>query len=224
MPIGPVLKKAREGRRLSQEDLAKMMKVSKAAVSKWESEKTTPSRRRIADLAYALGLPVDELRDLADHRSNGGMTVQTDSPQPSRPNEPDLYVRRVDPGTMRFQTVETPRDVPVLGTNPRGRAGDFEMGEETGAFVRRPPALLGRADIRAFYTNNGDLLFLETMRPPRPGDTVVAVMKAAAGWAPAYMRTLISLSGAKIILQGIELEAAKVDLVYRVMSMADLFA
>ena len=57
--FGRQLQKFRKSRGWSQEQIATILNVTKQAVSKWESEKSSPSERNIATYAYLLGVPVE---------------------------------------------------------------------------------------------------------------------------------------------------------------------
>lgn len=51
-----------KGRGMEQQDLAKKLGVAPSSVSDWVQGKTHPRRKRLPDIADALGVPVDELR------------------------------------------------------------------------------------------------------------------------------------------------------------------
>lgn len=59
--VGKNIKKAREGRGLTQEDLAERLNVTRQAVSNWENEKTQPSIEMLNQLALVLEVSVEEL-------------------------------------------------------------------------------------------------------------------------------------------------------------------
>ena len=61
MKIGSIIKKQRQARDLTQEQLAEYLNVSVSAVSQWESGKTKPLRKIRKLLAQVLGCTVDEL-------------------------------------------------------------------------------------------------------------------------------------------------------------------
>ncbi len=58
---GAMIKRLREGRKLTQQQLAKLMGVSDKAVSKWETGRGYPDITLIEPLAAALGVSVIEL-------------------------------------------------------------------------------------------------------------------------------------------------------------------
>ena len=81
MTIGETIQRLRTKRRLSQEQLAELVGVSRQAVSKWELNAALPDTDKLVPLARALGVSVDEL--LGNVSENGV------SATPSRSGPPD---------------------------------------------------------------------------------------------------------------------------------------
>lgn len=218
--------RARTQAKLSQTTLAEQLGIKKPAISKWENGKGVPRIERAQLIAQLLHISAEDL--IAHIEQHALKRSKTMAPPHAKP---DTAVQAVDRTKALIQTEDTKRDVPQLGINPRAEVGDFEMGVETGAFVRRPAALSGRDDVRALRTKSGDLLFLESekVRPPREGDDVAVVMKSDGEWAPAYLRRMKSITDETILLDRsgasdeVELKLEDVARIYRVLSMADLF-
>ncbi len=63
MKIGSIIKKQRQARDLTQEQLAEYLNVSVSAVSQWESGKTVPDIATILSLANFFSITLDELFD-----------------------------------------------------------------------------------------------------------------------------------------------------------------
>ena len=61
MSFGERLKKEREQKGWSQEELATKIHVSRQSVSKWETGKNYPSIEVIIDLSDLFGITIDEL-------------------------------------------------------------------------------------------------------------------------------------------------------------------
>ena len=61
MSYAKIIKTARLNRKLSQEELARLVGVTKGAVSQWESGESAPARRNQKALANALGINPAEL-------------------------------------------------------------------------------------------------------------------------------------------------------------------
>lgn len=84
MTIGETIQRLRTKRRLSQEQLAELVGVSRQAVSKWELNAALPDTDKLVPLARALGVSVDEL--LGNVSENGVSAT----PSPERPpRQPD---------------------------------------------------------------------------------------------------------------------------------------
>ena len=84
MTIGETIQRLRTKRRLSQEQLAELVGVSRQAVSKWELNAALPDTDKLVPLARALGVSVDEL--LGNVSENG----VSEAPSPERPHrQPD---------------------------------------------------------------------------------------------------------------------------------------
>ena len=61
MTLGEQIRAAREGKNLSQEELAEYMGVSRQAVSKWENDISCPDIMMLPQLADFFHVSVDEL-------------------------------------------------------------------------------------------------------------------------------------------------------------------
>ena len=56
---GEMIRKAREGKGLTQVELGQQLSTSNGTISRWENEHTEPSFRQVNDLIIALSLPAD---------------------------------------------------------------------------------------------------------------------------------------------------------------------
>ena len=63
MTFGEKFKQARQNAKLSQEELAVKISVSRSAVAKWETDKGLPDIQNLKNIAWALGVNVDYLLD-----------------------------------------------------------------------------------------------------------------------------------------------------------------
>ena len=59
MTCGERIKREREKRHLSQENLAEQMEVSRQAVSKWEADQSRPTREKLERLSALFELPME---------------------------------------------------------------------------------------------------------------------------------------------------------------------
>jgi transcriptional regulator with XRE-family HTH domain len=63
MTFGEKLKQSRQNAKLSQEELAVKISVSRSAVAKWETDKGLPDIQNLKNIAWALGVSIDYLLD-----------------------------------------------------------------------------------------------------------------------------------------------------------------
>ena len=59
--IGKTIKKIREGKNITQEQLAEKLNVTRQAVSNWETGKTQPDIETIIKISEILEIPVEEI-------------------------------------------------------------------------------------------------------------------------------------------------------------------
>ena len=81
MTIGERIQLLRKAAGLSQEQLAEIVGVSRQAVSKWETDQSSPDIENILALSRAFSVSTDELLGSTDVLSEGGAS----SLEPSRP-------------------------------------------------------------------------------------------------------------------------------------------
>lgn len=135
---------------------------------------------------------------------------------------------------VRFRT-DMPRDVPILGKalgSPPG--GEISMSIDTGLRARRPPMLAGRDDIFALYMQGdsmgprypvGELIFIETRRPPLVGDHVVVEFQDGS---EPIIRLLEAMPAGKYRLrqynppQSLEIDRTAVLRLIRILTTHDL--
>lgn len=63
MTLGQRLRKARERLKKRQQDIATEVNKTQATVSAWESDEAVPSLRDAKKIAWAYGIPTEELLD-----------------------------------------------------------------------------------------------------------------------------------------------------------------
>ena len=63
MTFGEKLKKARQDAKMSQEELATKISVSRSAIAKWETDKGMPDVANLKAIAFALNVSIDYLLD-----------------------------------------------------------------------------------------------------------------------------------------------------------------
>ena len=84
MTIGDTIQRLRTKRRLSQEQLAELVGVSRQAVSKWELNTALPDTDKLVPLARALGVSVDELL-------GNSSVVEKAAPLPPEEKQPSWF-------------------------------------------------------------------------------------------------------------------------------------
>lgn len=133
-----------------------------------------------------------------------------------------------------------PKDVPLMGVAMGGSAGDFSLNTaEVSDYIRRPPAVLPGRKVFALYVQGdsmrrwrepGDLVYLDPIRPARPGDRVVVELRPEheGDGHPAYLKELVRTDGKTMRLlqynpeKTIDIPASRILRVYRVMEWAEL--
>ena len=191
MSLGSRIKEARRASIKSQQAVADHFGISRAAVSQWESDQTTPTIDRIISLANFLNV------DLALLTNTHGPHETAQKPPQSSPILPPLE--------------QMPRDVPVLGTARGGRKGSFLLNEgEPIDWVRRPPGIMKASDIYSIYVEGdsmadrflpGDLVYAHPHKKVKIGDYVIVQRKTRDGQTEAYIKKLKRRTASKVFLE-----------------------
>ena len=61
MDIGELLQRARKNKELTQEEVSKMLYVTRQTISRWEHNKTLPNIHVIKELSFLYDVPIDQL-------------------------------------------------------------------------------------------------------------------------------------------------------------------
>ncbi len=176
-------------------EIAKPMGTSVQAVYNWEKGKNNPTTENVGRLAELLRVDASELIKGNVVPIMGAPATAQRTPLP--PSDVEFA-----PDAPPFERLVGPRDVPELGIAVGGEDGDFDLNGETIAYVPRPPALAGK-DIFAIRVKNdsmeprfyeGDLLYVERRREPRPGEDAVIELKQTeeAVGGRAFIKRLVS--------------------------------
>ena len=184
------IKRLRERRGMTQSELAIEVGADQVSISRWEGGARNPSMAKLRKLASVLGVELVELIDGPPQPSPSGDPVQAASPQASYAPPP-------------FYPQLLPRDLPVLGTvlaadlevDANGD-GDHEIealelaAAETIDYVRRPVGLAQNPSAYALYVQGvsmeprfeqGELVYVDTRRPPSAKDYVVVQLCGTEG-------------------------------------------
>lgn len=226
------IKEWRKYRGLTQEQLADMIDMSNSNLSRIESGSvryTSDSLELIAG-ALAVGVadllshsPADALKSadatnsLRNERNNAQKSTQTGPTIPA-------------PSTM-------PKDVPVYGTAQGGPVGAFQMENGVIDYVRRPPGIADAKDVYALYIvgdsmapryQEGELVYVSSKRPVRPGDYVIVEFVNGDGEQVAYCKQLVRRNASTLKLaqsnpeQSFDLDMDRVIRIHRVLTMNEL--
>ncbi len=189
--LGNFLRQARRKVNLSQQALADGFKISKAAVSKWESGVTVPDRRKMQQLAHTLGVPVDELRNMADQddgTKQGDLPAALVTRPPRTPEAPPQSPSGTAPPLR------------VYGSAESGPDGAFVLSSDPVAWIARDARLVGVVDAFAVYVQGtsmnhayepGNLLLVNPGAQPISGDDVLLVREERDGTMRALVRRLV---------------------------------
>lgn len=177
--IGALIKQRRTHLRLSQEDLAKRVGVSRAAIGHWETGDTAPNRRHAPALARALGLDLGQINPLESkslafidiHRSESHIPVL----------EWEGLLRGEENITQYIAVgVPTPDDAVALIVPDNAMAPDFTAGDVIVISKSTPPthakpvvARFGKALLLRKFMRRG---------PDKDGVLVFDLLSTAPDW------------------------------------------
>jgi phage repressor protein C with HTH and peptisase S24 domain len=217
MDLAKSIRDARIKAKLSQAALGNLLRVSKAAVSQWETGRNMPDPRKLPELLRVLNLD-------ARLAIGGGEIVENAHLPP-----PDSHAM-------------IPRTIPVLGVAAGAASGDFTMNDGNAiAYALETPGISGRKDVFALFVQNdsmvpwrepGQLVYVDAHQPPKITDYVVVEMKAESGSGEraAYLKRLAGRSGNMLRLEQFNpakvfsVDMRKVHKVYRVIDWSELLA
>ena len=182
----------RRAQKMSQDELAKRIGITRVSISKWESGLNQPKGRYLNDLAEALGVTVDWL-----------LTGSGDTPE--------LAEEQPIPGYHNVEPAVIPQGnrVPILSYVQAGNW--LEMCEQATTFDGNVEYVSAGIDIgpRGFglwlrgnsmtpIFNEGDLVIVDPDESPRPGDYVVAKNGSEGATFKKYRPRGIDESGQEV--------------------------
>src|SRR5690606_25778670 len=107
--IGSRIREARKSNKITQDAIAKALRISRVSVTQWENGITTPATERLPELADLLGVTSDWLLN-GGELPDIGTTTQT-KPNASFP--------------PRYQAFPQDHSIPLLGQSAGGPNGRF---------------------------------------------------------------------------------------------------
>lgn len=200
LTIGQAIRHARRvlRPRMSQQDLADKLEVSRATVNMWENDRIQPDLKRIPALQILL-------------RTNLTRFIAQ-----------DLSHLMGDVAELNGHAKVPTRSVPVYQTSiGRHKGGEFLVGTKIVARVMLPPGLASHTDLRMIrvrtdcmvprYFDN-EVVFIGGDKHPMPGDFVLVLLEVPEPAAeaevaldgilrPALLRRLIKADGTKLVLE-----------------------
>ena len=224
--IGELIKAARNRKvpKLTQSALGRLLGVTRGAVNLWERGSTAPDPGRVRQLAVALDLhPLSLIKNTSRGRAGPAPGVVF---SPEQSTNPDDMARTVPVYKTRTPT-----------SRDKANGADFVIGDKIVDQVRRSPRLAGRTDVRAMYVHgtkmepryhNGELIYLEGVRPPVPGDYVVLIFKHSGHYKPSMVRRLVGLTVIKVRVAQLNpakvetFDRSKVAEIARIMELVDI--
>jgi phage repressor protein C with HTH and peptisase S24 domain len=139
-----------------------------------------------------------------------------------------------------ISSVDLDRDIEVHGTAVGGNGGDFRFNGDVVDRIRRPPGIVTRGqNVFAIYAQGesmvpwrrpGDPVYLDKVKPPRPGEHVVVELHGRDGEpGDAYLKLLVAMTPTKVRLKqynperdDIFIAQARVKHIYRVIDWPEL--
>lgn len=211
--LSTAITRVREAAKMGKAAFGRSLGVSGSAVSQWESGETTPSPRKLTEMASIYHVRLDMppfkeflLSKLGPHGDAMAVSMTAEHIVPDSlarpdPEIEDTFAHRSMPASLRLAPEAPPfrsltglaRDVPIYGVAVGGDDADFHTnGTEIDRAVR-PHGLANARDIFALYVVNdsmypawreGSLFYVNPHRSPAIGDDVVIEVKSVPDTEP----------------------------------------
>lgn len=198
--LGSALRDARLKMRLSQEQVAEIIGVSRPAYGQWESGAKSPSIENLDKASQALSLNLHALMKLLPYRrklvpmpwrseAENEMLAAMSGTSLQKEGEPILEPRPEFIEPPPFSQLRL--DIPVYGfaAGASGEESDdqFYMNGQIANYVRRPPGIVNLRGVFGVYVRGesmapkyepGELVFATSAQQPAIGDYVVIELHA----------------------------------------------
>lgn len=223
---------------VNQSELARALKISPSAVNQWRQGITEPGRKRVREVAAALGISVNAL--IPEERF--------ETPIRQKINKASIVSRRASstgaPDGMRADTPTLPdpdalaRDVQIFGTILQGGVPVLNFRDGPASVALRQPGLIGRQHVFGFYVPDaamapwrevGEIVFVQRGRPAVVGGYTVALLEGdGEGDPPIIIGRLAVREAGRVALtqlnppHTVEIEADRVRELLYVLSQAEV--
>lgn len=236
--IGEALKAGRIAKGLSQNEVARTLKVSRAAVGQWERGDTAPSTYNLIEICRLLSLNLEMV-------TNGETKFVTAPPGSIGNEKPITGIVDIRKNNSALDTQDDEHKIPeseshiyAFSMNVVNDDGDFTIITSEFEIIRRPLDLRMASSAYAVYVATdtmapryevGELIILAPTRPAKIGDYVLVQENTrVAGRLLCKLGRLASRSGAGIRLEQLnpykEITLAPDDVVHihRILPTAEI--
>lgn len=197
--IGERIRKARQAKRLTQEQLAAHFGISRVSITQWEKDDTRPSIDKYDTLAKALGGSPDY------YMTGNGTPPEVASPKIGGNEIPEL-----PNASFPKKIVASGIKIPVYGQAVGGVDGEFIMNGSLLYEVLAPPNLTETSGAYAVVVSgdsmspryeDGETVFVDPKRRPKRGDYVIAQVRMEEdGPLLAYVKRFARHNAEELVL------------------------
>lgn len=197
--IGQRIRKARQAKRLTQEQLAAHFGISRVSITQWEKDDTRPSIEKYDILAQALGGTPEYY-----------MTGNGTPPQAASAKIGDIDLPELSNASSPKKIVASGIKIPVYGQAVGGVDGEFVMNGNLLYEVLAPPNLTETSGAYAVVVSgdsmspryeDGETVFVDPKRRPKRGDYVIAQIRMEEdGPLLAYVKRFARHNAEELVL------------------------
>jgi transcriptional regulator with XRE-family HTH domain len=171
--LGDIIRDARERLGISQAELARRLKVSRAIVSKWEKDEAAPKRSRAAIVARVLQIPIGAVDPLSN---------PTVSQVDTRSAQREIYLMKWDE-LAQMADGHAPSNAGRVTVLAGKHLSDDAVG------------LIVHDDSMSPAYAPGELIIVSSKEAPQDGDDVVAVLKTGETLLRSYRSRGVDRNG-----------------------------
>ncbi len=200
-PVEHFLRQWRERAGLDQEQLADLMGVEQATVSRWENGERGFTQKRAREAAAHLGCTAEDI------------LFRTPPNTPEPPSARGLFDSvPANEITVRPKLREPKDKLRVLGRGHGGKDDEFDIdNDQIVGYIDCPPSLEANRDAYGVYIHGesmlpryepGDAVSVNPDRPTRPGDYVVLqIRKGEHGGTSGLIKRLVRKNDREVVVE-----------------------